>query len=475
MKKLLYFSIFMLAISPLMAQQNWSLARCVEFGIQNNITIKQRELQVQSASSTFSQSKSGRLPSVSANASQALRLGRSIDPYTNQFVEQTVNSTSASLNANWTVFNGFGREKTIQQNQMNIQANQFDVEQSKRDISLNIASAYLQVLLNQELVEVSKSQVQATKSQIARTEKLITAGTAAQNQVISLKAQLANDEMNLVNAENQVSFTKLNLMQQMNLPATPDFQIERIEVGTIVNEYDTQTPQDIYEVAQNNQMNIKGAEIRSRSAYKGIEIAQSGRIPTISLNAGISSSYSSAAPTQLPTKNAPRIEVLYPIGYLNNDPTMPVLAKQFVPSEYESNGFVNQLNTNRSTFFSLNVSIPIFTQNQIKNNVTQARIQQKNADYQTQSVRIQLRQAIEQSYNDQKMAKATLEARNSQVESLEANYKITETRLNAGLSNSTDYNLAKLNLDQAKLNVIRSKYEYYFRIKVLDFYLNKPF
>lgn len=471
-----YFFSMMLAglASSALAQETWSLQKCINYGVENNITIKQRQLQVESSSSTLQQSRESRYaPQITGSATQALRSGRSIDPFTNQFVTQSVNSTSVSLSGSLVLFGGFGTINTIEQNRLNQQAAILDVEQTKRDISLNVANAYLQVLLANELLEASKSQVEVSKKQLERTEKLFQAGSVAETQVLNLKAQLANDEVNLVTAQNQLSLAKLNLMQQMNMPATQSLEIERVEIGTVTNEYINTSTTQIYEIAEKNQYNLQSADLRIQSAEKGIEVARSGLFPTLSLSGGVSSAYSSAAPDQLPD-GTEKITIPIEIGSLASNPNEKVIAFQQIPARFKENGFFNQMNFNRSTFIALNLSVPIYSQGRNKNAITQARIQQKNQSYQAQLLRQQLRQTIEQAYNDMRLAQGNYEARQKQVESLDLNFKAVENRFNAGAINAVDYNLAKLNLDQAKANLIRAKYEYVFRIKVLDFYLNKP-
>ncbi|MDX1903977.1 MAG: TolC family protein [Thermonemataceae bacterium] len=473
MKKI-FFVLLLFPFSVSFAQENWSLEKCVSYGVENNISLKQRQLQVESANSTTKQSLENRFaPQVFASATQAYRSGRSIDPFTNQFVTQSVNSTNISLNASLTLFNGFSTPQTISQNKLNEKAAQLDVEQSKRDISLNIANAYLQVLLAQELLEANKLQIESTKSQVERIEKLYKAGAVAETQVLNLKAQLANEEVNIITAENQIAAAKLNLMQQMNMPLSQIISIEKRDVGIISNEYSQQNASQIYEVAEKTQYNLQSADIRTESANKSIQIAKAGLYPTLTLNGGISSAYSSAAPSQL-AEGSEKITVPIEIGVLASNPNETVIAYQQIPANYKENGFINQMDFNRSTFVSLNLNIPIYSQGRNKNAITQARIQEKNQNYQAQLLRQQLRQTIEQAYNDMKLAQSNYEARQKQVESLELNFKAVESKFNVGASNYLDYNLAKISLDQAKTNLIRSKYEYVFRIKVLDFYLNKP-
>lgn len=474
MKKILFF-IFGLANLSIFAQERWSLQKCVDYAVENNISIKQRQLQVESASQNLLQSRESRFaPQVSASLSQAMRTGRSIDPFTNQFVTQNVFSTNVSLNGNIILFNGFGTLNTIRQNETTLKANQLDIEQTKRDISLNVANAYLQLLLAQELEQASLAQVEITKNQLERTEKLFKAGSIAEVQVLNLKSQLANDEVNVITARNQVSLARLNLLQQMNMPATQSIEIEKVEVATIINEYAGKNPQEIYNTAEKNQYNIQSADLRIESLKYNEAVARSALYPTLTLGVGINSAYSSAAPSELFRPDGTSTLVQVPIGYVATTFDTVYTVRAVPNGKIEPNRFFNQMDFNRSSFVVLNLNIPLYSQGRTRNAITQARIQQKNQKYQADLLRQQLRQAVEQAYNDMKLAQSNFEARQKQVEALELNFKAVESRFNAGASNAVDYNLAKLNLDQAKAQLIRAKYEYLFRIKVLDFYMNKP-
>lgn len=474
MKKFL-FLIFSVTSLSVLAQERWSLQKCVDYAVENNISIKQRQLQVESASQNLMQSRESRFaPQVSASLSQAMRTGRSIDPFTNQFVTQNVFSTNASLNGSIVLFNGFGTLNTIRQNETNLRANQLDVEQAKRDISLNVANAYLQLLLAQELEQASLAQVEITKNQLERTEKLFKAGAIAEVQVLNLKSQLANDEVNVITARNQVSLARLNLLQQMNMPATQSIEIEKIEVATITNEYANKNSKEIYDTAEKNQYNIQSADLRIESLKYNEAVARSALYPTLTLGAGINSAYSSAAPSELFRPDGTSTLVQVPIGYVGGSFDTVYTIRAVPNGRIEPNRFFNQMDFNRSSFVVLNLNIPIYSQGRTRNAIMQARIQQKNQKYQADLLRQQLRQAVEQAYNDMKLAQSNFEARQKQVEALELNFKAVESRFNAGASNAVDYNLAKLNLDQAKAQLIRAKYEYLFRIKVLDFYMNKP-
>ncbi|MCU0353354.1 MAG: TolC family protein, partial [Cytophagales bacterium] len=173
----------------------WSLRECVDYALAHSVTIKQQDLQTLNAQATLNQSKLQQIPSVNGSSSFGFNSGRSIDRFTNAFVQQTFNFNSWGLNANVPIFSGFQTRHTIKQNALTVEANRLDADQTRLDVSLNTAVAYLNVLNNTELVEVAQLQVQTTREQLERTDKLVKAGTLPINNLYDLQSQLANDEL----------------------------------------------------------------------------------------------------------------------------------------------------------------------------------------------------------------------------------------------------------------------------------------
>uniref|UniRef100_UPI0035947342 TolC family protein n=1 Tax=Persicitalea sp. TaxID=3100273 RepID=UPI0035947342 len=205
-----------------------TLEECVQIALQNNPQIKQAGLQVAANENNLIQSKWQRWPTLGFNASQGFSFGRNIDPFTNQFVQQNISFNNYGLNTNVTLFNGFQLQNNIKQNDLTLQASEKDLAATRNDIMLNVALAYLNILSNRELIEVSRQQGTATQLQLDRTQRLVDAGSLAESQLFDLRAQLANDELSLVNAENNLESAKLQLKQLMNLPGS-----ETIDVQTL--------------------------------------------------------------------------------------------------------------------------------------------------------------------------------------------------------------------------------------------------
>jgi outer membrane protein len=452
------------------AQQSYTLEQCVQIAVQNSLSIQRSSLQAESAQSTYRQSKENLLPSISGNATETFRTGRSIDPFTNQFVQRTINSTSLGINASMTLFNGFQQSNNIKKSRLDYQAAQYDVEQQKQQIAIDVANAYLQVVMAKEQLKVAQAQRASTDAQLKRVKAQYAAGAAAENQVLDLEAQLANDDVNIIAAENQLRFAKLNLQQLMNIPVDAAFDVSDVAIESIINPYANKSIEELFEQAAQNQYSLQSAKLRAESARLSREIAQGRRLPTLSLNAGISSFYTNSAPERIFRPDGTTTTVQVPIGYLQDDPSKIVVANQSIPNgKIVDNGFWNQMDFNLSSFLSLSLSIPLYNAGITRNAIQQSKIQERTAQIQMQEIRNQLRQSVEQAYNNLLSAEVTYNARLKQIEALERTFRNAEKRFELGGASFVDYNLSKLNLARAQADFIRAKYEYLFRIKVLDY------
>jgi outer membrane protein len=458
------------------AQQKYSLQQCISTALDNNLQLKQGQLQVQVNQNNLDQSRYQRYPNLNFNGSEGAQFGRNIDPFTNQFVQQTVNFSSLGLNTGIMLYSGYQLQNTIKQNQLNTQAAQKDYEATKNTLSVNVANAYLTVLNNEEQLDNTRRQVAATVLQLERTTKLVKAGSLAQTTLYDIQAQMANDELAVVNAQNSVEIAKLTLKQLMNLPANEQVDIVRIQLqDPSLNPYDASIDQ-IYNAAVKYLPDMEAAALRIKGAEMGINIAKGAKMPTISLNAGLSSNFSTAARkfvygdlTQI--SDIPSVTKYVQVGTNK----LPIIERTLTdPGNLTSIPFFNQLNTNRNENINIGIRMPIFNGYAVKYRVANAQIQQKNLELQSQTIRNQIRQNVEQAYYTMLNAAKRFQATSNQVQSLELAFKAAESRFNAGAINSLDYNIAKTNLDRARGNLIQAKYDYIFRTKILDFYQNKP-
>ncbi|MDQ1085851.1 MULTISPECIES: TolC family protein [unclassified Siphonobacter] len=431
MKKLILGG-FLLLSGMLQAQTPMTLKEAVSIAIRNNLNVRQNELTVETSRNNLLQSKLALLPSAQANASQSLNYGRSIDPYTNGYVNQQLNASNFSLSASLILYNGLYYRNMIRQNDLLVKATEQDVQQAKDVITINTILAYLQVLSSEDQVNLATQQLEASKMQLERTAELVKAGNLAPSDEYTLGSQVANDQLSLVNAQGQLKLNRLTFWQTLNSPQTPlDFTLERLapegEMG-----YETSATK-IYESADQNLAVIKAAKYRVLSMEQLVRAQKGLLTPQLSLNSFISTRYSSTA----------------------------------------SINYADQLGNNFNRNFSLDLSIPIFRSWLYKNRIQNAIVDKKKAEVQVYNAQVQVKQGIEQAYANLEVAKMRYEALENQVVSFTETLNAAESRFQAGTLNVVEYNIAKTNLDRAKLNQVQARYDYLFRVKILDYYQGK--
>jgi len=449
------------------AQQPMGLQECIELALKNNIALKVSQLAIQTNQNNLEQSKMARLPNLNAGAGQGWNFGRNIDPFTNQFTNDPVNSNNFSINTGVTVFNGFQLSNTIKQNELNLQASQFDVQKAKNDLMLNVANAYLNIVFNKELVQTSQGQLKNTQEQLARTMRLIEAGSLPEANKYDLLSQQATDELNVTNAQNNLSIAILRLQQLMQIPSEQALDV----VVPVINEPDQSAlavkAAEIYSTAETTQPDIKSADIGIKSSEVGIEIAKGNKYPVLSVSANALTGYSSQGVNRNVIGMSSQV-----IGFLTDQPTSTVSVAS--PNySIEKNPFGNQLDQNFRQNVNISLTIPIFNRYQVRTAVANAQIRQDQAKLNAQNLRNNLRQTIEQAYVDAVAAQKSFQSSKIRVEALTQNLKVIEQRFELGAANATDYAVAKNNLNNAQSDLLRAKYNSIFRVKVLDFYLGK--
>lgn len=442
---LLPFFMFVLFAFQVVAQEAWSLQKCIQYAFENNLQIKKSQLDVQSSAADLLQSKLNFLPSVNASASQNTGWGRSIDLATYQYTDKKSSQDYFSLNGNLNLFNGFQNVNKLRQQQFNYLAMKYNSDKIRNDIALNIAAAYLQILFNIEQADNARRQLETTKAQINRTRKEVEAGTVAKGNLLDIEAQGANDQVNVVNAQNKLMLSYLDLMQLLDLKAKTKFEIEKPNLE-ITKKPSLLPIESIYRNALNTRPEIKSAQYYVKSAARGLSIAKGQRSPSLSMSSSYSNNYSD----QIRQSNNP----LDP-GYN--------LTKEFW----------DQMRDNRSVTLGFRLSIPILNGYQVSTYIKKSKISLEKANLDLQLQKNNLRKTIEQAYTDALAAYQTYVARDKSVASLEEAFKYAQEKFNVGMLSATDYNVAKNNFFNAQSNRTAAKYDYIFKTKILDFYLGR--
>lgn len=430
------FSIFSVGLAE--AQNSWSLQECINYALENNIRIRQQALNTMYNENLVNQAKSDLLPNLNAGASNNFSFGRSLN---NENVYENVNSTALNgyIQSNVTVFNGFTLQNTIKQSELDLQAAIQDLQKAKDDLVLNIAASYLEILFAEELALISEAQVEVTQQQIERTQKLVDAGSLARGALLEIEAQLAREELQLVNDQNRVQLAYLNLFQLLELPAEKSFTIEKPKLPEIKANVTMLNSFDVFKNAINLRPEIKAAQLRVESALRQLDIAKGYTYPTLSLGASYNNQY---------------------FNILNIE--MPQLS------------FREQLKSNSRYGFGLSLNIPVFNRFQVKTGISNAKLQIADYEYRLQTARNVLRKDVEQAYTNALAALNRYVSSEKAVKSTEEAFRYAEEKFNVGMMNSVEYNQSKNYLTVAQSELLQARYEYIFRTKILDFYNGVP-
>ncbi len=468
------FTLLFFACSALYSQENtavpsYTLKQCVETALQNNVDVNRSAFLAESGNVNVLQAKGNMLPFVSGNISHSFNQGRSIDPYTNSYIDQKNTSAVYSLSASVYLWNAHSIQNNIRASTLSYEASKMDLQQTKDNLTIYVILAYLQVLSNQEQLNAAIQQVEVSKKQVERLSILDKEGAIAPATLYDLKGQLADNELNVVTVKNSLETAKLSLFQYMNVPYNTDVKLEELNTASSPVLYDA-TVDQIYQQALQQLGIIKAADLRKQSADKALLSAKGQLYPSLTLNGGLGTNYSSVAATQLLQSSADVATNDYVL--VNND-KLPVYATQ---NNYSSQkiSYGDQWKNNLNTYVGIGLQIPILNALTARSRINQAKITEKKTSFEAQATRIQLRQAIEQAYVNMNTGYNRFQKLNEQVEDFTASFKAAEIKFNAGVGTSVDYLIAKNNLDRSNINLINAKYDYIIRTKVLDYYQSKP-
>lgn len=461
---LLFFVLTSFAVK---SQSAWDLQQCIDYALKHNISLRQAELNNQITKNNTLQSKAAVLPSLNAGAAHTYNFGRTIDRFTNTFANTQVLSQNLYISSNLVLWSGLAQYNTIKVNEYATKANGESVKQQKNDLSLSVATAYINVIYCDELLGIAKNQFEITKQQYERTLKLAEAGTLAKSAVYDIKAQLANEEVNVINSDNNHQIAMLTLRQLMNLDSLNNFNISKPDIDVQSGNLLTNSVQNIYETALKNQPSILGAEYNLKMAEKSLAAAKGRVSPTISLNGSIGTGYSGLA------KNVTGVNYT---GYDTTAVTTGgdyVLSPTYQPITKEI-PFTDQYKDNINKSIGITLSIPLFNGLQTYTAVKNAKLNALNAKYSQDLAEQNLYKTIAQAYANARAALNKYVASKASVEASQESFNYAQQKFNVGAISAFDFNSAKSRLVNGQSNLLQSKYDYLFKLKVLDFYMGKP-
>lgn len=470
MKKSLFILFVLVGIASQAQEKKWTLKECVEYALENNISVKQSELDVDITDVEKMTAIGSFLPSLNASASVSDNTGLSFNPVTNNAQTTTFLSASGRINVGYTLFDGLKNFRQVQRAKISNLSAQYRLTKMKDDISLLVANNYLQVILNKANLEVLQSQNLVTKDQLKRTQDLIDAGVLPQGDALEIKATDASERQSIVMAENSIQVSLISLAQLLLIKDYKNFDIDDEGYDIVDDGIADKSVYDIIDTAKENRAEIKIAEKSVELAEKDIQIARSDNYPSITAFFGYDTRYTNAK------------------SFIQDvDPDSPVITQQIgvvegtgqaVVGEFPNtvarivgaDRFLNQLYQNDGIAYGLQMNIPIFNGFSVRGNIQRSKINLERTKYQLEQAQLDLESTVYQAYVDAQGALKSYEAAQSAVESQQLAYDYGKERYDVGLTNAFDFSQSKTKYDNSKIELNRAKYDYIFKLKVLELY-----
>jgi outer membrane protein len=456
---------FLFAATGIGAQSEWNLTQCVDYALKHNIMLQQAEINNQINKNNSVQTKAGILPSLNAGAAHTYNFGRTIDRYTNTFANTQVLSQNFYISSSVVLWSGLSQLNNIRATHYSYLANSETVKQQKNDISLNVATAYINVIYCTELLKIAHNQFAITKQQLEQTEKLADAGTLAKSSVYDVKAQMATEEVNVTTADNNFQIAMLTLKQLMNLDSVNNFNIAKPDVDVQSENLLSNSVQNIFETALKTQPMIKSAEYNLMMAEKNLLVAKGRVSPTLSMNGSIATGYSGLAKDVIGYNN-----VTDTLGYIGSTPFTYVRQDPI----FKNTPFSNQFSNNVNKSIGVTLTVPLYNGLQTYTSVKNAKLNTIYAKLGQDLAEQNLYKNIAQAYANARAALNKYASSKASVEASELSFNLAQQKFNLGAISAFDFNNAKNRLVAAQSTLLQAKFDYLFKLKVLDFYQGKP-
>ena len=418
------------------SQKQWTLKECVDEALSKNISIQQNKLNLASSEIDVDIAKGNFLPNLSGNTGGNLNFGTGFDPVSQDRVSTSFFGGSINLSSGVTVFNGFRNTNIYKQAQLGIKSSQLDLKKMENDISLFVVNGYLNVLFAKENLNAARVQFEISEKQIIAAQSRFKSGVIPKGDLLNTQSTAAANQQTVIAQENALDLALLNLAQLLQVPAE-GFDIAPVDVGSPSGNLFYTDSENIYKRSLENLPEIERAQLAIENATLAIEISKADFLPSITASAGVSTNY----------------------GYNLN-----------LPPGFSNSDFFDQVNDNLGYGFGFNIRVPIFNRFQTKNRVSQAAINKNIFETRLESEKLNLKQTIEQSFLDARTALKSFEAAKISLEAQQESFKNAQQRYNFGAMTQFDFDQVRTRLVNAQATLIRSKYDYVFKTKVLQFY-----
>lgn len=421
-------------ILPAGAQHLWSLRDCIDYAQNHNLSIKQKEAAVEQGREDLTTARWSRVPDLSASVGQKFNYGRGLKA-DNTFADRNTQSTAFSLGTTVPLFTGFQLPVQRQMAGLNLKAAVEDLGKAREDISIAVTGAYLQVLFSNELLQVAESQLNVSREVYEMKKAGFEVGRTAEKDVLEAASRVSSDELSQTRAQNEYQLNLLALSQLLELPSPDDFGVQSPDTAILAATLPL--PGEVYAEAVGARPSVLSAVYRARSAHKGIKLAQSGLYPKLSMSAGLGTNYYKVSGLPAPS-------------------------------------FGDQWSDNFNKFIGFNLSIPLFNRMETRGRIRKARIQSDAARWQLEEVKKSLFKEIQQAYYNAVAAHSRMISGKSSEEASQAAFRLVSANYQLGRATATEYNESRAQWLSSVSENIKARYDYIFRVKILNFYRGIP-
>jgi outer membrane protein len=475
----LYLTLFLglfLSTASMNAQEVWGLEKCINYARENSLLVQQSQYGVEFSEIDLKQANQARYPNLNFNSNMGWNFGKTIDPTTNEFITTTFLSNGIGLNTGALLYGGGQINNSIKQSDANLKAAKLDVQETMNQIALNVASAFLNILFSEENLENARFRMELSQKQLEQVDKLISAGARPRNERLDFIAALSVNEQEYVMAENNLTLAYLSLKQLMNLEPDYPLAIERPPDNILLEtDPDLISFTEVYAETLTHHPLVASANQRLIGAEYGVKVAKGALYPSLSVGANLSTNWTNQGQridgfetqTFEQQVGVPELQ-----AFIGTD-QVSIITEVEVPIT-SKNPYFDQLDENLGYGFGFSLSVPLYSNFTNQANVQRSKITVLSTQNQNEQLLQNLKTDVQQSLTNARAAKKQLEASNRALEAQDAAFNNAEKRFDLGAISIYDYINSKNNLDNARINQIIAKYDYLFKMKVVDYYRGRP-
>jgi len=436
---ILFVSFWFLTGNALVAQTNWNLTRCISFAIENNIGLKQKEIQKKLATEDLSQSKRNLLPEISASSRAGISFGRSVDPNTNDIVNNEFFNNSYELGASLTIFNGFKQVNQIEYQKFRKKASELNLLNAIDDLAFSVMNSYFDVLYYQGALKIALEQVETSRINLKKIEKQVDLGMKSKTDLLEMRANLETEELGRIQVENNLKKAMLQLKQHMNLTEGTDLILDAEQSPMVPA--GNQQQENLFNSYTQWSPYYQSFEAQLKASRKSLAISRSQLYPSLSAYGSMGTGF-------------------YETTKDDSGKTI---------------GFGTQLDNNRSQYLGASVNIPIFSRWAARSSIKKAKLGVEEAQNTLDEEKQKLYFEMANNLNDLEALEKEYNQYQKQQEADQQAFQASERKFEQGLVNVVDFYIAKNRLANSESQVLKARLQWEVKKKILDFYMGKRF